>query len=89
MNSHVIARKNDTGEYVEIVSDQLLIATGRIPNSDTLDLAKSRVKTNQQGFIGVDEKLETNIKGNFCTWRCSWKVPISAQCKLGSPIYIQ
>ena len=25
---------------MEIVSDQLLIATGRIPNSDTLDLDK-------------------------------------------------
>lgn len=62
---HVIARKNNTGEYVEIVSDQLLIATGRIPNSDTLDLAKAGVKTNQQGFIEVDEKLETNVKGIF------------------------
>ncbi|MDQ4101770.1 MAG: FAD-dependent oxidoreductase, partial [Thermoproteota archaeon] len=61
----VIARKNNTGKSVEIVSDQLLIATGRIPNSDTLDLAKSRVKTNQEGFIEVDEKLETNVKGIF------------------------
>ena len=62
---HVIARKKNTAEYVEIVSDQLLIATGRIPNSDTLDLTKSGVKTNQQGFIEVDEKLETNVKGIF------------------------
>jgi mycothione reductase len=50
---------------VEIVSDQLLIATGRIPNSETLDLDKSRVRTNQEGFIEVDEKLETNVKGIF------------------------
>jgi mycothione reductase len=62
---HVIARKNSTGKPVEIVSDQLLIATGRIPNSDSLGLAKSGVNTNQEGFIEVDEKLETNIKGIF------------------------
>jgi mycothione reductase len=62
---HVIARKNDTGRLVEIVSDQLLIATGRIPNSDSLDLAKTGVRTNQEGFIEVDEKLETNVSGIF------------------------
>jgi mycothione reductase len=62
---HVIARKTNTGESVEIESDQLLVATGRIPNSDTLDLAKSGVKTDQEGFIEVDEKLETNVKGIF------------------------
>lgn len=62
---HVIARKTNTGRTVEIVSDQLLIATGRIPNSDTLDLDKSGVRTNPEGFIEVDEKLETSIKGIF------------------------
>ena len=62
---HVIARKNNTSRSVEIISDQLLIATGRIPNSDALDLAKSGVRTNQEGFIEVDEKLETNVKGIF------------------------
>ena len=62
---HVITRKRNTGKSVEIVSDQLLIATGRVSNSDTLDLAKSGVKTNQEGFIEVDEKLETNVEGIF------------------------
>jgi mycothione reductase len=51
---HVIARKNNTSRSVEIVSDELLIATGRIPNSDTLDLYKSGVRTSQEGFIEVD-----------------------------------
>jgi mycothione reductase len=62
---HVIARKNNTARSVEIVSDQLLIATGRIPNSVTLDLDRSGVRTDQEGFIEVDEKLETNVKGIF------------------------
>lgn len=62
---YVTARSKATGKTAEIVSDQLLIAAGRIPNSDTLDLAKTDVKINEEGFIEVDEKLETNVKGIF------------------------
>ena len=53
------------GEKIRLESDQLLIATGRVPNSDTLDLEKTGVTTNDRGFIEVDEYLETNVKGIF------------------------
>lgn len=53
------------GKSMEIHSEQLLIATGRTPNSDLLDIEKSGIKTNEKGFILVDEYLETNIKGIF------------------------
>ena len=61
---NVIA-KNKFGNYVKVSSDQLLIAIGRIPNSDLLSIEKSGVKINERGFIVVDEYLETNIKGIF------------------------
>ena len=61
---NVIA-KNKFGNYVKVSSDQLLIAIGRIPNSDLLNIEKSGVKMNERGFIVVDEYLETNIKGIF------------------------
>ena len=61
---NVIA-KNKFGNYVKVSSDQLLIAIGRIPNSDLLNIEKSGVKINERGFIVVDEYLETNIKGIF------------------------
>jgi dihydrolipoamide dehydrogenase len=61
---HVIA-KNPSGKSIEFDSDQLLIAAGRIPNSDTLDLEKTGVKTNKKGFITTDRYLETNVKGIF------------------------
>ena len=50
---------------MKVSSDQLLIAIGRIPNSDLLNIEKSGVKMNERGFIVVDEYLETNIKGIF------------------------
>ena len=60
-----VISKNKFGNYVKVSSDQLLIAIGRIPNSDLLNLEKSGVKMNERGFIVVDEYLETNIKGIF------------------------
>ncbi|HZL22106.1 MAG TPA: dihydrolipoyl dehydrogenase [Nitrososphaeraceae archaeon] len=61
---NVIA-KNKFGNYVKVSSDQLLIAIGRMPNSDLLNIEKSGVKINERGFIVVDEYLETNIRGIF------------------------
>ena len=61
---HLVA-KNPAGKSIELRSDQLLVAVGRVPNSDTLDLEASGVKTNKKGFIITDRYLETNIKGIF------------------------
>jgi mycothione reductase len=65
---HIIATKRDdnaSGKVLDVVSDQLLIATGRLPNSNTLDLHKTGVKVNDKGYIVTDKYLETNIKGIF------------------------
>lgn len=60
-----VAAKNRMDKKIELESDHLLVATGRKPNSDTLDLEKTGVKTDSVGFIPVDEHLETNVKGIF------------------------
>jgi mycothione reductase len=61
---YVIA-KNKEGKSIELESDQLLVSIGRIPNTDLLDLDKTRVKVNENGFIVVNEYLETTAKGIF------------------------
>jgi mycothione reductase len=61
---NVIA-KNKLADTIKLQSDQLLIVTGRIPNSDLLNVKKSGIKINENGFILVDKYLETNIKGIF------------------------
>jgi dihydrolipoamide dehydrogenase len=48
-----------------LTSDQLLVAVGRMPNSDLLDVAKTAVKTDAKGYVITDEYLETNVKGIF------------------------
>jgi len=61
---HVLV-KDSSGKSAELLSDQLLIAIGRIPNSDTLDLDKTGVKINKKSFIITDRYLETTAKGIF------------------------
>ena len=47
----------------DVEVDELLIATGRIPNSDTLELQHANIKANKNGVIQVDKYMETNVSG--------------------------
>jgi pyruvate/2-oxoglutarate dehydrogenase complex dihydrolipoamide dehydrogenase (E3) component len=43
----------------------LLVATGRTPNTDSLNLAAAGVATDERGYIPVNSKLETNVAGIY------------------------
>ncbi len=49
----------------EVAGSHLLVATGRTPNSDSLNLAAAGVNADNRGFIPVNEKLETNVSGIY------------------------
>jgi len=44
-----------------VAGSHLLIAVGRVPNSDRLNLAAAGVKVDARGFIPVNDRLETNV----------------------------
>jgi pyruvate/2-oxoglutarate dehydrogenase complex dihydrolipoamide dehydrogenase (E3) component len=46
-----------------ISGSHLLVATGRVPNSDTLNIAAAGIAADKRGFIQVNPKLETNVAG--------------------------
>ncbi len=48
-----------------LVGSHLLVATGRIPNSDSLNLAAVGVQTDERGFIRVNDRLETTAEGVY------------------------
>lgn len=48
-----------------LTGTHLLLAAGRTPNSDMLDLDKAGIETDEKGFIKVNDKLETNVKGIY------------------------
>ena len=43
----------------------LLVAAGRPPNTDPLNLEAAGVETDGRGFVKVDERLETNVPGVY------------------------
>jgi len=49
------------GQRVE--GSHLLIATGRSPNTERLNLAAVGVETDERGFVPTNGKLETNVPG--------------------------
>lgn len=50
------------GKTTKLMGDQLLIATGRLPNSDTLGLENTNIKTDARGYIEVNNLCETAIE---------------------------
>ncbi len=47
-------------EQTEQVFDRVLISIGRTPNSDSIGLENTRIKTDQRGFVLVDEQRRTH-----------------------------
>jgi dihydrolipoamide dehydrogenase len=63
-------RKSRSGVRVVLQSgsvsgSHLLVAVGRVPNTDRLNLEAVGVETDKAGFIKVDPKLETNVPGVY------------------------
>ena len=46
-----------------VAGTHLLVATGRVPNTDELSLDKAGVELDRRGFIRVNGRLETNVPG--------------------------
>lgn len=50
---------------MRLQGSHVLVATGRIPNSDDLNLAAAGVETDAAGYIKVNERLETTVPGVY------------------------
>jgi NADPH-dependent 2,4-dienoyl-CoA reductase/sulfur reductase-like enzyme len=51
------------GRAKTVSGSHLLVATGRVPNSDALNLSAAGIETDARGFIKVNERLETTTSG--------------------------
>lgn len=53
------------GKEHKLKCSHVLVAIGRKPNTEALALERTGVKTDERGFIRVNDKLETNINGIY------------------------
>jgi pyruvate/2-oxoglutarate dehydrogenase complex dihydrolipoamide dehydrogenase (E3) component len=59
------------GGTQEIVGTHLLMAVGRRPNTDDLDLDKAGVAVDKRGFIAVDDQLRASVPGIWALGDCN------------------
>jgi pyruvate/2-oxoglutarate dehydrogenase complex dihydrolipoamide dehydrogenase (E3) component len=60
---HLTVRTGD--KPLALDGSHLLVATGRIPNTDSLNVSAAGIATDSRGFIQVNGKLETSTTGIF------------------------
>ncbi len=54
-----------------ITGDRLLLATGRTPNTDRLQLDKAGIETDRRGAIVVDDHLRTSVANVYAVGDCT------------------
>ena len=53
------------GEKKELSFDKVLVAAGRAPNIESIGLKEAGVQTTERGFIKINERFETSVKGIY------------------------
>jgi mercuric reductase len=49
------------GRAGEVMAERVLVATGRVPNTEDIGLDRAGVNLAERGFVKVDEQLRTNV----------------------------
>jgi len=53
------------GEKKDYKADIVLVAAGRAPNIEEIGLKEQGIQLTERGFIKINERMETNVKGIF------------------------
>jgi len=56
----LVAVDRGSGENIEITAEEILVATGRSPNTDILHPERGGIKTDESGWIIINEYMETS-----------------------------
>jgi pyruvate/2-oxoglutarate dehydrogenase complex dihydrolipoamide dehydrogenase (E3) component len=69
----IVAKVDCTAGAPEVAGSHLLLAVGRRPNTDDLDLDKAGVRCDERGYIVVDDRLQTTAPGIWALGDCNGK----------------
>lgn len=80
LNATSIAPAYDSNTYTVTINNSqkikgthLLLAIGRLPNTDLLQLQNTSLQTDQRGFITVNDFCQTSVEGIFALGDCNGK----------------
>ncbi|WP_159992781.1 FAD-containing oxidoreductase [Roseomonas sp. 18066] len=59
------------GEGQSVSGSDLLVATGRQPNTDELGLALAGIAVDARGYVTVDDRLQTSVEGVYALGDCN------------------
>jgi mycothione reductase len=59
----IVLEVASNGQRQTLAADALLLAVGRVPNTDLLDVAQTGVAVDERGFVKTDRYLETDVPG--------------------------
>jgi len=59
---HVVQAEREDGPDLAVEGEEVLVALGRRPNSDELNLEAAGIETDDRGFVETDEYLETTAE---------------------------
>jgi dihydrolipoamide dehydrogenase len=71
----LVAFNRETKQKASIVTDEIMIASGRGPTTDILHPERAGIKTDAQGWIAVDEFLETSLPNVWAFGDTNGKYP--------------
>jgi len=58
-DGHAVRAESKFGDEITVEGSEILLALGRRPNSDTLDLDAAGIEVDEDGFVETDEYLRT------------------------------
>jgi pyruvate/2-oxoglutarate dehydrogenase complex dihydrolipoamide dehydrogenase (E3) component len=62
--THTVRTKAPQG-LREYTCSEILVAIGRIPNTDDLGLDRAGISTDEKGYVKVDDRLQTSVPGVY------------------------
>lgn len=76
-------------EKIILETDAILVATGRVPNSDTLGLDQIGVNTDNRGYIEVNEQLQTSIPSIYAVGDVNGSYPFTHVAGMEGKLVVQ
>jgi pyruvate/2-oxoglutarate dehydrogenase complex dihydrolipoamide dehydrogenase (E3) component len=64
-NNQINLQVNTPEGKIEVIGSHLMVAAGRVPNTNELGLAKQGIQLDPRGYIVVNDRLETNVAGIY------------------------